>query len=118
MNFKSGFVAIVGEPNVGKSTLLNKILGEKVAIVSPKSQTTRNKIIGILNDIDCQIIFIDTPGMHKSKNKLDEFMQKNIDNAKQGVDVTLIVLDGLKPFTESRMEFVKNNDNKNGGGET
>lgn len=113
MNFKSGFVAIVGEPNVGKSTLLNKILGEKVAIVSPKSQTTRNKIIGILNDIDCQIIFIDTPGMHKSKNKLDEFMQKNIDNAKQGVDVTLIVLDGLKPFTESRMEFVKNNDNKN-----
>lgn len=113
MEFKSGFVAIIGEPNVGKSTLLNRILGEKVAIVSPKPQTTRNKIIGILNEPDCQIIFIDTPGMHKSKNKLDEFMQKNIDRAKQGVDVTVIVLDGLKAFTKERMDFVKSHDNPN-----
>lgn len=113
MEFKSGFVAIIGEPNVGKSTLLNRILGEKVAIVSPKPQTTRNKIIGILNEPDCQIIFIDTPGMHKSKNKLDEFMQKNIDRAKQGVDVTVIVLDGLKAFTKERMDFVRSHDNEN-----
>ncbi len=112
-NFKSGFVAIIGEANVGKSTLLNTILGEKVAIVSPKPQTTRNKIIGILNEKDCQIIFIDTPGMHKPKNKLDEFMEKNINNAKQGVDVTVIVLDGLKAFTKERMDFVNAHDKKN-----
>ncbi len=111
--FKSGFVAIIGEANVGKSTLLNRILGEKVAIVSPKPQTTRNKIIGILNEDDCQIIFIDTPGMHKSKNKLDDFMKKNIERAQSGVDVTILVLDGLKQFTQERLDFVKSYDKKN-----
>ena len=110
---KTAFITISGKPNVGKSTLLNTLLGEKVAIVSKKPQTTRNKIIGILNEDDCQIIFTDTPGMHKSKNKLDEFMQKNIDKAKQGVDVTLLVLDGLKAFTKERMDFVAQNDKKN-----
>ena len=79
---KSGFVAILGEPNVGKSTLLNAILNEKVSIVSPKPQTTRNKILGIYNDDDGQIVFIDTPGIHKSKNKLDEYMSKAISSAK------------------------------------
>lgn len=113
MKFKSGFVAILGEPNVGKSTLINTLLGEKVAIVSPKPQTTRNKIIGILNRQDCQIIFIDTPGMHPSKNKLDEFMQKSIDSAQEGVDVNIIVLDGTKPFTEKRLKFVEKFDRQN-----
>lgn len=113
MKFKSGFVAILGEPNVGKSTLINTLLGEKVAIVSPKPQTTRNKIIGILNRQDCQIIFIDTPGMHPSKNKLDEFMQKSIDSAQEGVDVNIIVLDGTKPFTEKRLKFVEKYDRQN-----
>ena len=69
---KSGFVAILGQPNVGKSTLLNAILKEKVSIVSPKPQTTRNKILGIYNDSESQIVFIDTPGIHNSHNKLDE----------------------------------------------
>lgn len=113
MKFKSGFVAILGEPNVGKSTLINTLLGEKVAIVSPKPQTTRNKIIGILNRPDCQIIFIDTPGMHPSKNKLDDFMQKSIDSAREGVDVNIIVLDGTKPFTEKRLKFVESFDYSN-----
>ena len=113
MGFKSGFVAILGEPNVGKSTLINTILGEKVAIVSPKPQTTRNKIIGILNHEDAQIIFIDTPGMHSSKNKLDEYMQKSIDSAREGVDVNIVVLDGTKPFTEKRLAFVEKFDKPN-----
>ena len=86
---KSGFVAILGEANVGKSTLLNAILKEKVSIVSPKPQTTRNKILGIYNDDECQIAFIDTPGIHKSKNKLDEYMSKAISTAKSDVDVIL-----------------------------
>lgn len=111
--FKSGFVTIIGKPNVGKSTLLNKIINEKVAIVSPKPQTTRNKIIGILNDDSSQIVFIDTPGIHKSKNKLDEFMQDSIDTAMDGVDLILLLLDATKPFREKDIDFVKSYDNKN-----
>ena len=111
--FKSGFVTIIGKPNVGKSTLLNRIINEKVAIVSPKPQTTRNKIIGILNDQDSQIVFIDTPGIHKSKNKLDEFMQDSIDNAMEGVDIILLVLDATKPIRDKDVDFVKSYDDKN-----
>ena len=101
---KSGFVAILGEANVGKSTLLNAILKEKVSIVSPKPQTTRNKILGIYNDNECQIAFIDTPGIHKSKNKLDEYMSKAISTAKSDVDVILYVIDGTKKITEHTIE--------------
>lgn len=107
---KSGFVSIIGKPNVGKSTLLNTIIGEKVAIVSPKPQTTRNKILGIYNNDDCQIIFTDTPGIHKSRNKLDEYMQKNTNDAIKGIDVLVIVLDGSKRITEEDFEFVKKYD--------
>ena len=113
MGFKSGFVAILGKPNVGKSTLLNTIIGEKVAIVSPKPQTTRNKILGILNEEDCQIIFIDTPGMHKSKNKLDEYMQKSIVSAKKDVDVVVLMIDGSKRFRNEDIELVKSFDKEN-----
>ena len=101
---KSGFVAILGLPNVGKSTLLNSILNEKVSIVSPKAQTTRNKILGILNEDDCQIVFIDTPGIHSSHNKLDEYMNKAILSAKQDVDVLLYVIDGSKKISDNVIE--------------
>lgn len=98
---KSGFVAILGLPNVGKSTLLNAILKEKVSIVSPKPQTTRNKILGILNDDDGQIVFIDTPGIHNAHNKLDEYMNKAINTAKDDVDVLLFVIDGTKKIGDN-----------------
>lgn len=97
---KSGFVAILGQPNVGKSTLLNAILKEKVSIVSPKPQTTRDKILGIYNDSDTQIVFIDTPGIHSSNNKLDEYMNKAINTAKKDVDLLLYVIDGTKKINE------------------
>ena len=105
---KSGFVAILGEANVGKSTLLNAILKEKVSIVSPKPQTTRNKILGIYNDEESQIVFIDTPGIHKAKNKLDEYMSKVISTAKNDVDVILYVIDGTKKITEKAIENLNN----------
>ena len=113
MSFKSGFVSVVGKANVGKSTLINTLVGEKVAIVSPKPQTTRNKILGILNEEDYQIIFIDTPGMHKAKNKLDEVMDKSIGESMQGVDVLVIVLDGSKKIRPDDVEFVKKYDKSN-----
>ncbi len=106
MSFKSGFVTILGRPNVGKSTLLNTIIGEKVSIVSPKPQTTRNKILGIYNSQNAQVVFTDTPGIHSSANKLDEYMQKSIDTAKQGVDVLLLVLDGTKPIKQGDIDWI------------
>lgn len=112
---KSGFVAILGLPNVGKSTLLNAILKEKVSIVSPKPQTTRNKILGILNDEDSQIVFIDTPGIHNSHNKLDDYMNKAINVAKDDVDVILFVIDGTKKIGDNVIEtlnkYTKNSEN-------
>ena len=101
---KSGFVAILGQANVGKSTLLNAILKEKVSIVSPKPQTTRNKILGIYNDEESQIVFIDTPGIHKSHNKLDEYMDKAITTATKDVDVIVYVIDGSKRITEQTID--------------
>ncbi len=90
---KSGFVAICGRPNAGKSTLMNKIIGEKVAIVSNKPQTTRTKIMGVHTTEDCQIVLIDTPGIHKPHNKLGEKMEKYIYTATQDIDVLLYVVD-------------------------
>ena len=107
MSFRSGFVTILGKPNAGKSTLLNALINEKVSIVSPKPQTTRNKILGILNGKDYQIIFIDTPGIHVSHNKLDEYMSKSIDSAKDSADVYLLVLDGTKKITDSDLDFIR-----------
>ena len=111
-NFKSGFVAIIGKPNVGKSTLLNKILKQKVSIVSPKPQTTRNKITGIYNTDDCQIVFLDTPGIHKPKNTLDKYMEKSIDSALEGIDVLVYMLDGLKDFQQEELDTIKNYSKK------
>lgn len=90
---KSGFVAITGRPNAGKSTLMNKIIGEKVAIVSNKPQTTRTKILGVHTQDDCQVVLIDTPGIHKPHNKLGQKMEKYIYTATQDIDVLLYVVD-------------------------
>lgn len=89
---KAGFAAIIGRPNVGKSTLLNRLLGQKVAIVTPRSQTTRNLIKGILTEPEYQIVFLDTPGIHKPKNKLGEYMMKEQKGSVDGVDCVIAML--------------------------
>ncbi len=91
--FRSGFVSIVGRPNVGKSTLLNALIGEKVAITSPKPQTTRNQIIGIHNGPAHQIVFVDTPGIHKPRTRLGEYMDKTIQDALKAIDAVIIMAD-------------------------
>lgn len=97
--FKSGFVAIIGRPNVGKSTLLNGFLKHKVAIMSNKAQTTRNKIQGIYTDDDTQIVFIDTPGIHKPKTNLSDFMNKSAYSATRDVDVILFLTNIDEPMS-------------------
>lgn len=91
--FRSGFVAIVGRPNVGKSTLMNSMVGEKISIISDKPQTTRNRIQCVLTRANYQIIFIDTPGLHKPKNKLGEYMVQVAKGALEEVDVVLFMVD-------------------------
>lgn len=95
---RSGFVALAGRPNAGKSTLINALVGEKVAIVSSKAQTTRSEIRGILTRNDCQIIFTDTPGIHKPELRLDTRMNKEAFDVMQDVDVIYLVVDGSKPY--------------------
>ena len=90
--FKSGFVAIVGRPNVGKSTFMNYVLGQKIAIMSDKAQTTRNKIQGVYTKDDAQIVFLDTPGIHKPKHELGEFMVKTAYSALKEVDAVLFMV--------------------------
>ncbi len=107
MAFKSGFVAVVGKANVGKSTLINSLIGKKVSIVSPKAQTTRNKIMGVWNGDDFQVVFLDTPGIHKAKNNLDKFMQDAISSATQDVDLLLYVMDGSKDFDDDDLSNLK-----------
>lgn len=90
--FKSGFVALIGRPNVGKSTLLNAIIGQKIAIMSDKPQTTRNKIHGVYTTQEAQVIFVDTPGIHKPKHKLGEFMNQVVDKTLNEVDLILFLV--------------------------
>lgn len=91
--FKSGFVAIIGRPNVGKSTLMNQVIGQKVAIMSDKPQTTRNKIHGVYTTADCQIVFLDTPGIHKPQHKLGNFMVQVAESTLREVDAILFLTD-------------------------
>jgi GTP-binding protein Era len=101
--FRSGYVSIIGKPNVGKSTLLNRIIGEKIAIVSPKPQTTRDRITGILNLSDGQIVFVDTPGIHRPKHKLGEIMVKEAREAIKEVDLILFMVDPEPPNNIDRL---------------
>ncbi|HHZ03265.1 MAG TPA: GTPase Era [Tissierellia bacterium] len=109
--FKSGFVTIIGRPNVGKSTLMNNIIGEKISIMSDKPQTTRNKITTVYTDEEAQIIFIDTPGIHKPKNQLGKFMNTEVDSALEEMDVLIMITDEFNkvgPGDEFIIEKIRN----------
>ena len=104
---KVGFITIAGKPNAGKSTLLNQMVGEKVAIVSWRPQTTRDKITGIVNGDGYQLVFTDTPGLHNSQNKLGDYMMKNVNTALESVDAVLYVVNGEKGFDSFDKMFLE-----------
>ena len=104
--FRSGFVAILGRPNVGKSSIMNRFVGEKVAIVSNKAQTTRSRILGVSTMDNAQIVFVDTPGLHKPRTKLGEFMMKAASDARDGVDAVMAVVDAER-IGKSDIEILK-----------
>lgn len=104
---KTAFIAIVGKPNVGKSSLLNKMLGAKVAIVSSKPQTTRTKIMGVLTLDDIQLVFTDTPGFHKPHNKLGEYMNNAVGDSIGGTDAALFVVEPNGELDEKELELIK-----------
>lgn len=106
-NDKSAFIAIVGKPNVGKSSILNKMLGQKIAIVSSKPQTTRTRIMGVLTEKETQLVFIDTPGLHKPHNSLDKFMLRSVNESVAGVDACLLVVEAGKPVSDEEKELIK-----------
>lgn len=97
-HYKSGFITIIGRPNVGKSTFMNQVIGQKIAIMSDKAQTTRNKIQGVLTEKDAQIVFIDTPGIHKPKHRLGDFMVQIAENTLNEVDVVLFMIDAKEGY--------------------
>lgn len=110
---KTGFISIIGRPNAGKSTLLNALLKQKVSIISPKPQTTRNNIQGILTTAEAQYVFIDTPGVHKPHHELGRTLNKNAFTALQDVDVVYLIVDVSQPFgsgDEFLLERIKNSD--------
>lgn len=106
-NFKSGFIALVGKPNAGKSTLLNALIGQKISIVSPKPQTTRSKMLGICTEQDCQMIFVDMPGLIRPKNGLGTYMARSIDSAVRDVDCIAFVTDGSKGISDGDVALMK-----------
>ncbi len=113
MNTRSAFVAIVGRPNVGKSSILNRLLGQKVAIVSPRPQTTRTRIMGVLTQDETQLVFTDTPGMHKPRTKLGDFMVHEIGDSIGGVDMAVLVVEekgDIGPSEESLLEQIRKID--------
>ena len=104
---KSGFIAVIGRANAGKSTLVNVLVGEKVAIVSPKPQTTRNSIMGVLTKENYQLVFVDTPGLYKSANRLTDIMMKSTDDASKDVDFILYVHDGHGGISDTDITLMK-----------
>ena len=107
--FKSGYVTVVGKPNAGKSTLVNKLVGFKVAITTPKPQTTRFNIKGIITDKNSQMVLIDTPGVHIPKDKMGEYMMKNVESAIEYVDVIVYMVDASKPTIDKANETIMQN---------
>ncbi len=107
-NFKAGFATIVGRPNVGKSTLMNQIIGQKIAITSNKPQTTRNRIMTVYTNDEGQIVFLDTPGLHKAKNKLGNYMMSAADSSIKDADVVLFMLEANKPAGNQEREIIDN----------
>lgn len=107
--FKSGYITVVGKPNAGKSTLVNKLVGFKVAITTPKPQTTRYNIKGIITNENSQMIFIDTPGVHIPKHKMGEYMMKGVENAISSVDVIIYLVDASKPTIDTANENIMKN---------
>lgn len=105
---KSAFVAIVGKPNVGKSSLLNLLVGEKIAIISDKPQTTRTRITGVLTEGEVQLVFIDTPGLHKPKNKLGDYMVKQVSDSVGDVDCAVLVTDPFGEIMDSERQLIEN----------
>lgn len=105
-NYRSGFATIVGRPNVGKSTLLNTLVGEKIAITSSRPQTTRSRVMGVMSGDGCQIVFVDTPGIHRPRTKLGEFMVQSIEEAMEGIDALLVLADvtAIGPHDRSIIE--------------
>ena len=106
MKTKNAFITIVGRPNVGKSSLLNKLIGEKIAAVSSKPQTTRTKITGVITKDETQLVFIDTPGMHKAKNKLSQHMVKTIDESVVDIDIAMLVVDCNKDISDAELNLI------------
>ena len=105
--FKSGFIALIGFPNAGKSTLLNRLIGRKVAIVSKKPQTTRTRICGVLTKKDYQMVFVDTPGIHKAHDRLDAYMESVVRNTMHDVDIILYLLDAKMGIREEEADLLK-----------
>jgi GTP-binding protein Era len=106
MIFSSGFIAIIGPPNVGKSTLLNRLIGQKIAITSPRPQTTRNRIVGIYNQDDCQMVFIDTPGIHQTRSLLHKSMVGSAKSSLGEVDIILLVVGFEEPANNSALNSI------------
>ena len=104
---KSGYVAVIGRANAGKSTLINVMVGEKVSIVSPKPQTTRDRILGVLTEEDYQIVFVDTPGIYKARNALTDMMMRTVETSAKSVDFLLYVLDGHDGITDEDFALIK-----------
>ena len=107
MEKRCAFIAIVGRPNVGKSSLLNNMLRHKIAIVSSKPQTTRTRIMGVLTEEDTQLVFIDTPGLHRPKNSLDKYMLRSVNESVAGVDACVLVVEADSKITDGERLFAE-----------